>query len=331
MRTVFVIGAGASKEFGFPVGPGLQDLIRRRISPESHPNKESRELELLYGPLSDRGLSYGEQYDLFRWFGRTLPLANSIDSFLEDQSEPNDPISFLGKYFIAKLIAEAERSSPLYIKRNDFPDFGLLSKTWLGKFWAKLNRGGAARITEKSFDDIAFVTFNYDRCIEQFLSLACQSYYRMDRRTAADFVRAVTIHHVYGSLGDPFQGGDGLLFGEGEHPHEVFYPSERIMTYSERVGSDHLSNIATSMNSAEQIVFLGFSYAPINQRLLDRADQSDSLRSVLGTSYQMSQADHERATQWCDRTFRRGNSGAQLQNVTAAEFFEQNALLFGER
>lgn len=331
MRTVFVVGAGASAEFGFPVGAGLQNQIRNRVSPELLPNQNSRELESLDRELHTRGVPYEEQNELFSWFGRTLPLANSIDSFLEDQSNPGDAISFLGKYFIAKLIAEAEQASPLYLKPRKRPDFGELSKTWLGKFWAKLNRGGAARVTEKSFREISFVTFNYDRCIEQFLFLACQAYYRMTPATSADFVRDIAICHVYGSLGDPFSDREGLMFGEGSLPDHVIKPSERILTYSERVGTDQLHSIAQHLNRADQIVFLGFSYAPINQRILDRAEISGGLRKVFGTSYRMSSPDKERAREWCDNTFRRGEPGAHLQDTSASEFFDQNALLFGQR
>lgn len=331
MRTVFVVGAGASAEFGFPVGASLQNQIRNRVSPELLPNQTSRELEALAGELEARGVPYEEQNELFSWFGRTLPLANSIDSFLEDQSKPGDAVSFLGKYFIAKLIAEAEQASPLYLKPRHQPDFGELSKTWLGKFWAKLNRGGAAQVNEKSFHEIAFVTFNYDRCIEQFLFFACQAYYRMSAATAADFVRDIAICHVYGSLGDPFSDDEGLIFGEGGYPHHVLKPSERILTYSERVGTDQLHSIAQHLNQAHQIVFLGFSYAPINQRILDHAEMSGGMRKVFGTSYRMSSPDKERARDWCDNTFRRGEPGTHLQDALASEFFDQNTLLFGQR
>lgn len=332
MRTAYIIGAGASTDFGLPAGPALQRLIADFVNPDlAEGHDYNQELERIADQLEARGLSYSDQYELCSWFSRVLPLANSIDSFLETQSRPGDAVSFLGKYAITTLISQAERASPLFVERRNKIDFSSIGKTWLGRLWPKINRGGSANIVEKGLRDTSFITFNYDRCIEAFLFHAFKDYYKLSREGAVEFVNNVKIHHVYGSLGDPF-GGVDLEFGA-----DLFCParidaSNKIKTYSEELREDKLKELADILIQSDRIIFIGFSFLPINQMLLKSAIDLNGeilqLKQVTGTAFKMSHHDTQRAAQWCDFTFRRGNPGANLQQVSGADFFDQNTLLF---
>ena len=148
MKTTFVVGAGASADFGFPVGAALQSEIAEYLKPRRMVRSGAiSHLGSIEGELAKRGLSGFDLTSRCEWFANTLPLSDSIDRFLEDQSSHDDWISFLGKYSIAKIIGERERAS--YLNRRELPmDFARFSDTWLGQFWAKMNKGGGAKIDE---------------------------------------------------------------------------------------------------------------------------------------------------------------------------------------
>ncbi|MEA2896590.1 MAG: hypothetical protein QOJ84_2205 [Bradyrhizobium sp.] len=49
---------------------------------------------------------------------------------------------------------------------------------------------------ERIFDNVAFVNFNYDRCLEQFLWLALQQLYLINEECAAELVSGLTIRYL---------------------------------------------------------------------------------------------------------------------------------------
>lgn len=177
-RIVFIVGAGASRDFGFPVGKTLQDEIVAFLRPRKggddglHPA-----IEFPLAAIQERGLTYPKIMQHCEWMAETIPLYSSIDAFLDRQSRTDDATSFLGKLAIASIISSREFSSPLspkFVKSRDWPS---LSKSWIGKLWALANEGGTARQADNPLPNVSFVTFNYDRCIQQFIALA------IDRRT----------------------------------------------------------------------------------------------------------------------------------------------------
>lgn len=330
MKTLFVVGAGASADFGLPVGSELQTEIANFLRPDPSTEGFGRDIDFALSELSSLGLPYNKLFDTLNWISRTLPLARSIDSFLETQSERGGAISFLGKYAITTLIARGEASSSLCTpNKNRRPDFQKLADTWLGQLWPLINKGGAARIDEKGLDDFAFLTFNYDRCIEQFLFHAFHDFYRLPEHQAVEFVERVSIHHIYGRLRGGLPGQDGLPFGYADVTQQRLEAARNIKTYSEQLDDTEIKRIGDMCREAERIIFLGFSFAPMNTELIGNAFQgSGALKKVLGTAYRMSTFDREQAESWCNITFRRGHSLGRLDNETGVDFFKNHQLLF---
>lgn len=330
MKTLFVVGAGASADFGLPVGSALQRQIVKFLRPDKHSENFGRDLEFVMNEIQARGLRYENLFATLEWMSDNLPMARSIDSFLETQGNDGDAISFLGKYAIATLISRGEAASPLFLPRKDSkPNFDAIVETWLGQLWLLINKGGAAKVDEKGLDDYAFLTFNYDRCIELFLYRTFSSFFRMSHHTAQEFVERVSIRHVYGSLGDALGDSRGLPFGYTELAEERVESVGNIKTYSEQLADEEVQKIGAMFDWAEAIVFVGFSFAPMNTKLLQASFRGDeSLRKIYGTSYQMSQFDKRSAESWCGRVFRNGFDAPHLEDQTGAEFFRQHQLLF---
>ena len=113
-HTTYIVGAGASDEFGFPVGKGLQEEICELIRP-------NRDYELgfhnviahVIDLLISKGVPYSKLMEHLSWMSDAIRLYPSIDNFLDRNSEPGDPTSIIGKLAIASIIGLREASSIL--------------------------------------------------------------------------------------------------------------------------------------------------------------------------------------------------------------------------
>src|SRR6185295_10588589 len=105
----------------------------------------------------------------------------------------------------------------------------------------------------EAFLNVAFIVFNYDRCLEHFLEYALFGLYGIPRRDAASLVRKLTIIHPYGTIGDL----QALPFGGTKDSYPELFPlASRIKTYTESFEErDDLNRIRMEMLQAECIVF----------------------------------------------------------------------------
>jgi hypothetical protein len=182
----------------------------------------------------------------------------------------------VGKMAIVKTVLETERASRLYFdKSNIYNQMSVrdFENTWIVKFIRMLNRGLRIDKNEDLFNNVAFIVFNYDRCLEHFLIHAVQQLYSIPEDAAARILRKVTIIHPYG-MAAPFKSYDnpsGFPFGGEAHILQGNYWafSEGIRTYNEQITSGtELKKIHNEMINAERIVFLGFAFHDQNMALL---------------------------------------------------------------
>lgn len=332
-RTVFVVGAGASDDFGFPVGKRLQEEIANllRVNHSTEDNLH-RVINFSLSSINERGLNYHLLHQHCDWMADTILLSPSIDTFLDKNAAIGDATSYLGKLAISHIIASREDSSMLAVEPDKKLNWAALSQTWIGKVWALMNEGGAERKVANPLENTAFVTFNYDRCIEQFLALAISQSYQIPYDDGVAIAANIPCEHVYGSLGTLRAGQRFSEFGSGAHPAHAGALAERIKTFTEQVDSITAENICRLLHEANRVVFLGFSFGGINLRFLDTTrSEKAHLKQVFGTAFDMSEEDKILAQDWADNCFRRGNAGSRLQNYKAAHFFERNYMLFQER
>src|SRR6185312_14412777 len=104
-----------------------------------------------------------------------MPQAISIDNFLHTHSD-NEQIVLMGKLGIAVSILNAERYSTIYgDPQRETLTFEGLKESWHTTFFKMLTenfqKGDLANLTE----NVSFITFNYDRCIEHYFAKAIEN------------------------------------------------------------------------------------------------------------------------------------------------------------
>jgi hypothetical protein len=297
-RTLFIVGAGASQEAGFPMGATLATRIGNNLKVEGGAYAEKRpsfhdhelfyELQRYLG--QDQRSDLGKYWEAAQLINAGIGLSNSIDDFLNIHSE-NPFVTKLGKAGIVRVILAAEQESALYVNPsniNNKLDSAKVEQAWFVKLMRVLGSGGRPDSVESIFKNIAFITFNYDRCIEHFFAYALSALYGITRKDAEEIVKKITIIHPYGKIGEL----DALPFGGDPNNSPSLFPlAERIKTYAEQFeeGED-LIKMRDEMHNAACIVFLGFSYLEQNMTLLRPPNPMD-VKTVLGTAYKLSSSD----------------------------------------
>jgi hypothetical protein len=189
-----------------------------------------------------------------------------------------------------------------------------------------LGRGISKDDVSKIFDNVSFIVFNYDRCVEHFLYHGLQKLYGIGERDAAAILAELNIIHPYGQVGDYL---DGVAFGATSADYYAL--AQGIKTYTEQIAAgDLMAQIEAEFHRAECIVFLGFAYHSQNMRLLKPSVQLNT-KNVFGTAKGMSDADtnvvvHQIAEFFKSMTGTERDAKLKLENrLTAAGLFDEYA------
>ncbi len=144
--TVFILGAGASAPYGFPTGPGL---VRRLI----HRIMDPRESQLSH-PIRTL-IEMGHSHLKLMEFAQAVQKSglSSVDLFLEHRPEFME----IGKRTMGALLIEGEMPQSLHIEGED---------RWYKRVWNQIAEAVRRGMKE---DQVSFVTFNYDRSLEEYL------------------------------------------------------------------------------------------------------------------------------------------------------------------
>jgi hypothetical protein len=299
--STFVIGAGASFEFGFPVGTGLADRIKK---------SSFLKIDDFHQPPA-----YGDSffYETITRIWRTaedrkpvcealnaihtgIHTAVSIDAFIHRNAQ-HDLIPFLGKMLIALEIARAERSCTLH--ENNATSLDLATDlhpdhTWIGQFIRILFDGvSQAHDVGKG---VSIICFNYDRCFEYYLRNALVAAYRIHIDEAHEIVLGMNIIHPYGTLGEltVMRSGVGdkkLAFGpELDAYVKLDEIAKNIRTYTEGFEDSNLiERIHNAIAECNVLTFLGFGFNNQNLDLLRVAYRKDlQPRNIYSTGVRIS-------------------------------------------
>ena len=300
-KTLFVVGAGASAEIDLPVGSALLETIAKKLKDcfQDYGSLHSVDPEIV-DALRHYARSRGERINTYLhkagMIHEAVPVAPSIDNFL-DAHKKDVHLQICGKLGIVASILEAERNSRLFVdeSRGGRDDLSRLNGTWYTAFMRMLVERVDLDEIESVFDNVSFITFNYDRCIQRFLHVALQKYYGIDSRRAANLISKLEIIHPYGSIGRlPFEGGESIVpYGARLKEAALIEAAGRIRTFTEQMeDEDSLRVIHESVLRVETLVFLGFGFHPQNMELLDVGTGS-SVRRAFATSYCCSNGDIE--------------------------------------
>ena len=311
-RTVFVVGAGASKEVDLPVGRELTKAIALALSFRVEHGQLQRGGD---GTILDvlRRLADREQvldkrdhplnaYLHAAWRIRdAMPQSLSIDNFIDSHQDERH-VALCGKLAIVQTILQAERASKLYVDPSNTYnkiDFSKVSDTWFARFFERVTEGCGKTAIQARFASITLVVFNYDRCIEHFLHSALQNYYQLKPEEATEALSALEVFHPYGTVGDLSWQRPGQLavgFGAEAHAGTLGQLAEAIRTFTEGMGdrTGELDLIRSRVDSASRLIFLGFVFHRQNMRLLLRDLGEGETRMstrVFGSTFAMSRSD----------------------------------------
>lgn len=204
----------------------------------------------------------------------------------------------VGKAAIIRSILLAERGSHLHVSSsnaNNTLDLMKVHTSWLTRLMRVLGPGRKAPDVEHVLDDVTFINFNYDRCLEHFLMHALHLQYGITKDKAKQIVGNATIIHPYGWVG-PLE---RVPFGGIEHGRlDYLELAKQIKTYTEQVEEEStLFSMQDVIREADCIVFLGFAYHSQNMKLLfGKHAVPKKTIPIFGTAVGMSEADTSEVT-----------------------------------
>lgn len=240
-KTVLILGAGASCDFGFPSGRKLVTDILKGLEKETD----------LFAHLMNYDIN-NFTADKIRSFYKALreSMPPSIDIFLETRHEFTD----LGKATIAYMLIPCEDEQNL--KRS--------SKVhWYEYLFSKMHSPSLEGFKENK---LSFLTFNYDRSLEKFLFDAIIGKYGLAYDKAVNqFDELVKIKHVYGQLGYP----NSRHYSPKIRDSYIKVCMQNIQLMHEvDESSPILTEAKVLIQKAEVVCFLGFGYHESNLKKL---------------------------------------------------------------
>lgn len=234
-QTCLVLGAGASKHLGFPLGHELRqkmlwELLGQKDKPvEALPEdfrKGGEDLKLFF-----------ERFSFGNW--------NSPDAFLAKHKE------FLqtGKYLICLCLSQFEQ-----------PWGVTASEGWYKQLIQAIHVDDPHRIKD---NQLSIVTFNYDRSIDFRLHKYIEQHFCLSTQKAWEILEhSIPIVHVHGSLGSYPRWHYGDTSNLWERGQEIKIVSEL------QDDTPEFHEASRLLNEAERVIVLGFGFNTDNVRRL---------------------------------------------------------------
>lgn len=251
-NTIFILGAGASKPYGYPTASELrndiikhyEDVIRQTLELMHYPQDNIKEEIERIKPII-------EKFDLSH--------TSSIDLFLTRHRDSVDII--LGTQLIWLYIMCYERRSKLSSQIEE------LEEDWYYEFFNELTGDITSKqdLSNLPGEKICFITFNYDRSLENYLFLSFKNSFSLTAEETKKIMNEhFTFHHVYGKVlnlewesetyGAPYKNEMSLHFLN--EAHKLIN-----LTYDQRQMESPIQDL---IKNNITLIFLGFSFAKAN-------------------------------------------------------------------
>lgn len=261
--TLFILGAGASKPYGYPTGIELRRFICDNF-PDIFTNLYRGEQE-----ASDAASQKAK--DFSSYFDKSN--TPSIDLFL---ARNQDDAKF-GKKAIVVSIMESEKSSNLN-ETHVQP-----SENWYFYLYSRMTDH---MITPDSYNDfsknkVSILTFNYDRSLDYYFENSLiNSYHSKNQQEIRNQLSCMEIHHIYGYFDKiPSNGGRGYKSPYNLSDLERCSNNIRIV---HEIGEEY-QKAKEFIENAERIFILGFGYAPENMEAIGMPKAIKNGASIFGT------------------------------------------------
>jgi hypothetical protein len=257
-KTVLVLGAGASKPYGYPLGSELRAMLTDQS---------------LFATAAGTGLITNQ--DAQEFCGEFLTSGTkSIDSFLSRRGKHLLPsgksIEHVGKIGISLALRQKKSLDALF--QSAQIDEGNrtfdVEDNWYEYLWDVLIKGIFQTSLEKfSEHKLTIVSFNYDLSLEHYLFTAMHKSFGMTEAETARHLSSIKFIHLYGQLaGDPFSTSFNYDFQFNRDQALVMQDvaSIQVIDDDRNDGSKPFDLAYRALENAERICFLGFGYDPTN-------------------------------------------------------------------
>lgn len=267
-KTVFVFGAGLSSDYKFPTGAQLRDEIASVCDTVTGGSKVAENLKILNMDFTKEDLTN---------FRRQLMngVFDTIDEFLEARKHPI--YRALGKATIA--IALIRHENPYVFQ----------GRSSTNSFYNFLFKKMVNEATKENFSQnaVSFVTYNYDRSFEYFLSNSLLNRYEDIQDSEVDHIMSqMKIIHVHGSLGNMrWHGYNEREYDTTIDQNNVKIASEGIVNFNEVDGNYvGYKDARKELHEAKNVVFVGFGFHPLNLSRLAEGDCLLGKKRIIATS-----------------------------------------------
>jgi hypothetical protein len=243
-ETIIILGAGANKPYGFPLGSELRDSV---IKKQEDFWLRNSSLEIGFSSIE-----YAVFTDNLAYSGYA-----SVDAYLEN----NDRWLDLGKAAIALDLLGYEYSCEEKLFPPKQP-----ADHWYETLWSRLR---TPTWEEFKSNAVRIITFNYDRSLEHYLVKVLCNNYKIGSTTAMRGLSELPILHVHGDLGEYITVNGQIDFGERITQSRYEAAKQRIKIIHEDMGGTKELNAARKyLEQAERILFIGFGYHSSNMAKL---------------------------------------------------------------
>jgi len=295
---VFVIGAGASREYNFPLGEDLKNEIAKKVRFRFNngygAGKNEGDQELLrqirsHAPVSETQNIYTTEANVL---AAAINVSISIDEALHYVGKSKHAVE-VGKIAIIQSILSAERGSSLGIDPQRGRPKNGTQEGWILQLLSMAIAGSQRENLEEIFSNVTFINFNYDRALEQHLYWSLQDMASATPDQAVAIVTSLNMIRPYGTVGPlVLPGGTakgGVDFGAGHV--DLFSLIDRIRTYTETEALHDIKAMGKALRNARMVIFLGFGYHSSNLDILlndltpkeRESPIRNSVAEVLGT------------------------------------------------
>jgi hypothetical protein len=206
-KTLFIVGAGAGVEIEMPVGEKLSYMIAEKTQIKHQDDSEelrsgdAQIARVIRQLTSDRGLEYDTWRTEACAISEGIQHSRSIDAYLNTHKD-SEAIQIAGKLAIAQCILEAEDKCHLQREHGRWRVVDKARESWFPDLFYLMQDGvGKSDDITQIFTNVSFITFNYDRCLEQYLFHAIKDLYRTSETETAKIMGAIEIHRPYGQVG----------------------------------------------------------------------------------------------------------------------------------
>jgi hypothetical protein len=267
---VIIVGAGASCEYGLPLGSALKSSAAQKLRfIFQHGRLTSGDQDLLnhIRRHTRNDQTRNNAYTIAaNELSRTMETFISIDEALHFVSASPEAVE-IGKVAVVSEILAAERRSSL-APSKETGQTRLKDVGWLPQMLSMAVAGVQKSEIETVFKQTTLVNFNYDRCIEHYLYEALQQKAGVSREQSGRIVNALTVIRPYGSLGPlEWQEPPGVAFAHSGHV-DPFSLIGGIRTYTEQNALHDSEKVERALKAAELVIFLGFGFHQQNMEVL---------------------------------------------------------------